>query len=148
MEKVSQRRLFKGAAILGLVAGLSACGPNYSGEGNDFKVKGIVLDAGQRSLTVDVYKIEQENGDAHGWFEDGRIHQIHDNCNCSGGFWNDNKKVGEVYDFNGRVVQPSEVAVNTCVEFTGKIRAHHRGKAHPERPVYEVAQEIPCDINR
>lgn len=149
MEKQTRERGRRPRGIVLSVAALSlaavaGCGPNYSGEGNDFKVDGKVTTAGHRSLTVDVYDIKKEEGDAKGWFEDGVSHQIHDNCNCSGNFWNDNETVGRVLDMQGHEVSPSSIAVGTCVEFDGRIRANQEGKYHYDRPVYNVAQEIPC----
>lgn len=146
MEKLSQkRRRSRGVILLSMAAfGLTACGPNYSGEGNDFRVDGRVTTAGHRSLTVDVYNIKKEEGEANGWFEDGVSHQIHDNCNCSSDFWTSNEKVGHVLNLQGEEVEPFQVPLGTCVEFEGKIRANQEGKYHHDRPVYELAQEIPC----
>jgi hypothetical protein len=149
MEK-KQGKSRRNGAIVFSVAALSmvtACGPNYSGEGNDFTVDGTVTTAGSRSLTADIYGIKKEEGQAKGWFEDGVSHQIHDNCDCDSDFWTSNIKVGRVLDLQGQEIEPFQVAVGACVEFEGKIRADQEGKYHHDRPVYDVAQEIPCETH-
>lgn len=147
MEKQGKTR--RNSGVLLSVAALSlavACGPNYSGEGNEFTVDGTVTTAGHHSLTADIYSVKKEEGQAEGWFENGISHQIHDNCDCGGGFWNGHIEVGRVLDLQGQEISPFQVAVGACVEFEGKIRADQEGKTHEDRPVYDLAQEIPCEL--
>lgn len=131
-------------ALLAAGLGLFAVGcANYSGDGNNFVVKGKVTDVGRQSIGVDIYDIEETHGDANGWFEDGVDHILHDNCDCHG-FWNGRKKYGHVEDFDGNEIELSQVQEGSCVEFTGKIRSDQEGKTYDNRPVYDVAQIVPC----
>jgi len=146
MEKISSRRRAGGVVVAGLAAvSLTGCGPNYSGYGNSFVVRGVVTDPGQQSLKANIYEVKKEEGDARGWFDDEANHQIHDNCTCADGGWIvDNKTVGRAVDLNGNEVPPFQVPIGACVEFTGKIRDDKQGKNNYERPVYDLAREIPC----
>lgn len=132
--------------VLGL-GGLMTVGctdPNYSGEGYEFVVEGQVTDPGKESLKAEIYEIRDVNGMADGWFSIGNTHQLHDNCDCHG-MWRGEKQYGEVRTEDGEVIEPSDVAIGACVAFTGAIRANNEGKTWTERPVYEVAQIVPCD---
>lgn len=130
-------------AALGILMGataLSACGQyNYSGEGNEFSVTGVVLDAGDQSLKIDVEEVDYVNGWSKGWMDDMDGHRVHDNCDCHG-TWTGRKQYGEVYDLDGEVIEPSEVAVGACVHMVGAIRTDSDGKTSHRRPVYETAQ--------
>lgn len=116
---------------------------NYSGEGNEFEVKGVVTDPGEQSLKVRIYEIDETHGQANGWFEIGNVHQIHDNCDCHGA-WSGRKTYGTVYD-GGMIIEPSEVLLGSCVDLVGKIRANQEGKYTSDRPVFDTAQIIPCE---
>ncbi len=132
------------ATALAVLLGVAAMGcANYSGDGNEFEVEGKVTKASEQSLTVDIYEIGETHGDANGWFEDGVSHKIHDNCECHGA-WSGRKQYGEVRDYEGGVINPDEVAVGACVEVVGKIRSDKEGKSYTNRPVYDVAQLVPC----
>lgn len=145
-ETIKRSRLPLLLAIPAGALALTGCsGPNYSGAGNEFVVHGKVTDPGKHSLKANIYRVDEANGDAEGWFKPNSNHQIHDNCDCDEGGWSvDNIKVGDVYGQNGNVIPPSEVAIGACVKFTGRIRANYEGKTQPERPVYEYAQEETC----
>lgn len=131
------------ALALGLGAVAVSCA-NYSGEGNEFSVSGQVTNAGKQSLKAEIYDIGVTHGDAHNWFEIGHEHRLHDNCDCHG-TWTGRKQYGIVLDLKGGEIEPSQVAVGSCVEFTGKIRSDNEGKYHTDRPVYDIAQLVRCD---
>lgn len=146
MEEFLKPRSLAMGMVLGL-GGLMTVGctdPNYSGEGYEFVVEGQVTDPGNESLKAEIYEIRETNGMADGWFEIGNVHQLHDNCDCHG-MWTGNKQYGEVRSQEGAMIEPSMVVIGACVEFTGAIRANNEGKTWTERPVYEIAQIIPCE---
>ncbi len=143
LEKLSKRRI---PLVSALAAGglmLAACGPNYSGDGNDFVVQGKVTDPGAHSLKARIFEVDDADGSADGWFHVGTVHQLHDNCNCHG-WLSSNKRYGEVLNVHGDQISPTDVAVGACVIFTGKIRANQVGKNYKNRPVYETAQVEQC----
>lgn len=143
MERLKNRNILRATACA-LALGFAAVGcANYSGNGNEFTVKGRVTDPGKQSLQVDIYEISETNGDADGWFEDGVSHRIHDNCDCHG-TWSGRKQYGRVISNEGRQITPSEVSVGSCVEFEGKIRSDNEGKTYTDRPVYDTATVIAC----
>ena len=129
-----------GATGLLLLSGCTS--RNFSGEGNEFVVDGKVRHGGDQSITIDVYSILKEEGDAKGWFEDGDKHQVHDNCKCGGG-WDTEKTYGKVYNAENVEIEPSELREGQCVELTGSIHDTH-GKYNDPRPVYDTAEVIPC----
>ena len=146
MNQYPRRHNVLRATALASLVGLFAVGcssSNYSGEGNEFKVKGEVTYVGRQSIGADIYEIEETSGDANGWFEDGEYHVLHDNCDCHG-FWNGRKQYGEVKNIEGSDTEIAEVIVGSCVEFTGKIRSDAEGKTYDDRPVYDLAQIIHC----
>jgi len=144
-EFLKPRRVALSIALgLGGLMTAGCSGTNYSGEGNEFVVSGQVTDPGNESLKAVIYEINETHGEAETWFEVGNEHQLHDNCNCHG-FWAGNKQYGEVRNEEGQVIEPSTVAIDACVEFTGAIRRYNHGKTYTERPVYETAQIIPCE---
>ncbi len=133
------RKVVAGGALVLALAGCT----NYSGEGNEFDVHGKVIDAGKQSLTVKLQSVESAQGDASDWFKVGEEHQLHDNCDCHG-FWRGRKQYGQAYAETGEKIEPSEVAIGSCVEFFGKIRTDSDGKFTSERPVYDRAEVEPC----
>lgn len=147
MEKFNSLVRSRGvqAALAGALAlTLLGCGnTSASGEGDEFVVQGRVTDPGEKSLKAAIYEIGETHDAADGWFEIGKEHQIHDNCDCDG-FWMNRKQFGEVIDANGKSITPSDVAVGSCVVFSGSIRKNQEGKYTDDRPVYVTAQVIPC----
>ena len=135
--------VLKTVALTGALGAFAIGCANPSGEGNEFVVTGEVTHVGTQSIGADIFEIDETNGDANGWFEDGTYHVIHDNCDCHG-FWSGRKQYGHVENFDGETIDISEVVVGECIEFTGKIRSDNDGKYTSERPVYEVAQVVPC----
>lgn len=143
MERLKNKNILRATACA-LALGIAAVGcANYSGNGNEFTVKGRVTDPGKQSLKVDIYEIDQTSGRANGWFEDGVSHRIHDNCDCHGA-WTGRKQYGHVISNEGQEISPAEVTVGSCVEFEGKIRSNQEGKTHNDRPVYDTATVIAC----
>ncbi len=147
MEKINNlvRSRSVQAALAGALAlTLLGCGnTSASGEGDEFVVQGRVTDPGEKSLKATIYEIDETHDAAEGWFEIGKEHQIHDNCDCDG-TWSKRKQYGTAYDMNGKVIEPSNVAVGACVVFSGSIRKDQEGKYTDDRPVYVTAQVIPC----
>lgn len=145
MEKIKYKKSFAAAAIMGAGALLVAgCGPNYSGDGNEFKVEGQVTDPGDHSLKARIFQIDEAYGQAEDWFSLDHVHQLHDNCYCDGGFTQDMEKVGEVQSRKGDEISPQQVAIGSCVVFIGRIRASKSGKYSHDRPVYELARVEDC----
>lgn len=133
------------AVPAGVLAFIGAgCGPNYSGNGNEFVVHGQVTDPGHHSLKARILEIDEAFGEADGWFKIGKVHQLHDNCDCHG-FFDTNHRYGEVYDTYEQPISPSDVSVGACVKFVGKIRSNAEGKSWDDRPVYDTAEVEDCD---
>ncbi len=147
MEKKRSIRssFYRIGAVLGLSAlAVSGCsGPNYSGEGNEFVVRGKVTDTGKQSVRAKIYQIDSTDGDATDWFSVGETEHLHDNCDCHG-FWKSRKKYGTITEAGLVEISPSDVAIGSCIVFTGKIRSNAEGKTYDDRPVYEMANIIPC----
>lgn len=131
------------AVMVVVVAGCDSLSPNYSGNGNEFNVIGVVTDTGDQSIAAEVIHIEVSNGKADGWWDEGS-HRFHDNCDCDGGFVQSRTTVGVVYNENGNEISPSRVAIGDCVNFVGTIRADNEGKSHNYRPVFETATVVDC----
>ncbi len=137
--------------FVGLGAGtlsLASCtAPNYEGAGNDFRVRATVEETTWQSITANVYRIDIAEGEATDemWFAaTGQTEEFHDNCDCDdSGFFTERITIGELHD-GGVKVSPETLAVGTCVEFTGKIRVDNDGKYSHDRPVYELAEVVPC----
>jgi len=146
MEKniESRRGGFVKAALCaaGLLT-LAGCA-NFTGEGNEFSVKGRVTDAGSQSLEIETTDIFSTNGDADDWFEVGEDNRLHDNCDCHG-FWHGRKKYGTVYNIDGAVIDTSDVPLDSCVIFEGSVRDDSDGKYTHERAVFTEAHVVYCD---
>lgn len=143
MERLRSRNVLRTSALaVSMLFGAAACA-NYSGNGNEFVVRGEITEVGEQSLAADIYEIEETHGEADGWFEDGTSHRIHDNCDCHGA-WSGRKTYGVVLDNAGEEIDISELQEGQCVEFTGKIRSNKEGKSHSDRPVFDTAQIVPC----
>jgi len=142
-----EKFLSKKFALLAIPVGalaLAGCGPNYSGNGNEFVVQGKVTDPGKHSLKAEILEVDKASGQATHWFKINHIHQLHDNCDCHG-WGHSNKRYGHVYDLQNYEISSSEVAIGACVRFEGKIKADSNGKTSEDRPVYDVAQVEDCN---
>jgi hypothetical protein len=95
------------AAALAVSIALVGCA-DYSGEGDEFRVRGEVVEAGDESLKVRISGIDYTYGRAEDWFELDAVHQLHDNCECHG-FWSGKRTYGIVYDENNDIIEPDEV---------------------------------------
>lgn len=133
-------------AVLVLGVLLTPCSEaSYSGDGNEFTVLGKVTYVGRQSIGTDVYEVVETNGRARGWFDDGVYHVIHDNCDCKSSWAGHSRtKVGHVEGVDGEEISMDDLNVGLCMRFTGKIRSDKEGKTYNNRPVYDVAQIIPC----
>lgn len=130
------------AAIGGGAILLAGCS-NLSGEGNEFKVEGRVVSVGDRSVTVETVRVDEAHGDAKGWFDDGKKHQVHNNYKDN---WCDMKTVGHEFTAAGVPESLDDLQTGELVELDGKIRDSYTycGKyAHyQERPVFDKLTEI------
>lgn len=147
MEKKIGLRV--GLAFAALGAGtlaVSGCGlfeKNYEGEGNEFIIRGPVLDVGDDSVKILPLEIVDADGKAKNWFHTDDETRVHDNYKNG---WCNQKEVGDVYDVNGLEEDLDDLQEGEWVEIHGKIRESkvHCGK-HPRwnwRPVFDSVQEI------
>ena len=147
MNRYPNRNVFRAmffASLLGLAAvGCSIEDPNYSGEGNDFMVKGEITDVGKQSIEAEVMEVISATGEASEWFEAEEEDRFHDNCNCHG-MWKGNKKFGLVENYQGAEMQLSDLQAGECVEISGKIRSSKVGDDWDDRPVFEVVRQVLC----
>lgn len=143
IRKFFESKVARAALVLGLGATVLTGCANYSGDGNEFVVRGTVTEAGNESLKARITQVSEANGDAAGWFGVGNEHRLHDNCDCHG-TWHGRKQYGIVLNLSGLEIEPSEVDPGACMEFSGKIRSDREGKTYNERPVYDIAQQVSC----
>jgi hypothetical protein len=152
MEKfhrfLDQKNKVIAATALGIGAFvMSGCGAleqNYSGEGNEFTIRGPILDVGDNSVKIMPLEILEVNGKSESWFETDDETRVHDNYKNSGC---DQKEVGVIYDQFGTGENLDDLQAGEWVEITGKIRESKsscgKTQAWNWRPVFDVVREIP-----
>lgn len=135
------------ATMLGIGAlTMSGCGTldkNYSGEGNEFTIRGPIIDVGDNSVKILPVVILEVNGKATSWFDiddETRIHDNYENKGC------DQKEVGIIYDAYRNPMELDGLDVGEWVEVVGKLResksACGKYASWDWRPVFDVVQEI------
>jgi hypothetical protein len=136
METYGFRTKAIAIALLG-VACLTGCGErDYEGEGDNYRVVGIVYKV-EEDRTIHInekqLKVIEAAGKAITWFEEGkgqdwRSEEFNfdpDYNQEEPGFWGDcehNVTVGEVYDLQGNKIDAQELQPGTVIEVTGRIR--------------------------
>lgn len=167
MEKnISLRRKLGAGSLVVLGAlGLTGCGKlDYSGEGNAFRVIGVVNnveDDGTVKVQQDDIKIIDASGKATTWFPKHKGQNfLSDKFNFEQkysqkpGNWlscGHDVFVGKVYDGNGVTTDPQDLQPGTTVEIDGKIREsiyyHSTGKSGycdgQDMAVYDTITEVP-----
>lgn len=147
MEKLHNKniRRFSLAALVCVGAlALAGC-DNTEGAGNKFVIRGTVTEVGEQSVKLNNISVKSAEGEAVGWFDDGKQHQVHDNYrDC--GWSNSEHDVGNEFAVDGTSEDLGAVAVGENIELTGKIRdSYSRCGKYSEyelRPVYDSLQEI------
>lgn len=133
-------------AAIGVVVGtlgIAGCS-NYEGKGNDFDVTIAVEESTHQSITGHTVEVRRADGEAADWFAVlGDVDEFHDNCDCDG-LWRSRKQYGEVRNIKGDLIKPGTLSVGQCIAMQGKIRVDFDGETNHTRPVYEVAQVVPC----
>ena len=139
MKEILTRGLAIGALAAGALA-MSSCA-DYEGSGNSFDIEARVTEVGDLSLQVDITDVLDAHGKAVGWFEDGKLHRVHNNyqtCNIA----LKHHYIGEVLDASGVKEDLSDVEVGDQVDIKGKIRdsnyhCQKNNKHYHPRPVFD-----------
>jgi hypothetical protein len=147
--KIEALRLapFAVAAVSGALA-VAGCGAETSGSGNDFKIEGDVVLAGHNSVSINHIEVLKAEGEAEGWFEDGKIHKVHDNYRKCDGSWGGLKihVAGTETTIEGRAESMADVKPGDSVRLEGKIRDSFTfcGKTDEweSRPVFDRLHEL------
>lgn len=131
---------------LAAIATLSACtdSTDYGGEGDGFTLRGPIVAVGERSIKISPQVIVDANGDATGWFAEGKVTQVHNNYEDDGC---DIHEVGNVIlDRAGHTEELDDLKKGEWVEVDGRIRDSKTSCSDSpfwdQRPVFDEVREL------
>lgn len=117
---------------------------DYDGDNNEFKLRGQIVDLGERSIKLVPEVIIDSNGKAEGWFDTDDETRVHNNyknelCNV--------KEVDNVIlDESGEEQAINGLQVGDWVEVEGRIRESKtscsKTPTWDERPVFNQVEEV------
>ncbi len=140
------RKLSLAALLCAGALTLSACDEeNYDGAGNEFALRGQVVNVGKHSVKLRVDQVFAADGRAAEWFTDEGIHQIHDNFRKCDGL--KPQVVGQEVNARGLEETLADVHVGDIVNVAGSIRDSDtecgQQSDFERRPVFDRLSEVP-----
>jgi hypothetical protein len=121
-----------------------------NGDNDSFEIKGTIEAVGNHSVSLGRISVKHADGKATHWFEDGRIHQVHDgydHCRFGSSFPS-RKDVGSEFNAEDQEMSIGQFSIGEEVEVDGSIRESvtHCSKGNvltsTSRPVYTRLQEL------